>query len=140
MIHMTRISAIQTQSLLVLFGRNVLSPDPEASPLLTSREDAACTLAVLSDRRHFAFSGEKVKMTTYAVIYARRPHNGLEIKSCQINQTRRAVEDSSCSTLAQICVFSPNNPPPPPPRPLFLNGTLRGVTCDLSACPQPNPL
>lgn len=46
-------------------------------PLLTSREDVACTLAALSDRQCFAFSGKKVKMTTYAVIYACRPHNGL---------------------------------------------------------------
>lgn len=60
------------------------------------------------------FTGKKVKMTTYAVIYARRPHNGLETKSFQINQTRRAVEDSpccsSCSTLAQMCAFLPQPP------------------------------
>lgn len=32
-VHMTRISYVRAQSLLVLFGRNVLSPDPEASSL-----------------------------------------------------------------------------------------------------------
>lgn len=80
-------------------------------PLLTSREDVACTLAALSDRQRFAFSGKKVKTTTYAVIYARRPHNGLVIKSFQINQTRRAVEDSSLlNSCTNVCVL------PQPPR------------------------
>lgn len=139
---MTRISYFRAQSLLVLFGRNVLSPEPEA-PLLTSREDVACTLAALSDRQRFAFSGKKVKTTTYAVIYARRPHNGLEIKSFQINQTRPARSRRlfpAARLVAQLLHKCVRSPPTSPRQPLFLNGTLRGPTCDLSACPQPNPL
>lgn len=117
---MTHISYFRAQSLLCTFWEESLESRPRSvvvsrrRPLLTSQEDVACTLAALSDGQRFAFSGKKVKMTTYAVIYTRRPHNGLEKvfsdKSNPARSRRLSLLLVLLNSCTNVCVL------PQPPR------------------------